>query len=119
MALRTYSDLLEAFPKAHLVVATVGQEMDRLKPAAELLARLVSALKPKGDYALGELQDGQGFAVHCVFERAEDAGKLGEAVQAKIVGRYPGHASQRAFALNEDAQEAIEAALDDLDSGGV
>jgi len=57
------------------------------------------------------MQDGRGFAIHCVFARPEDAQKLAAAVQAKGIGRYPGFASQREFGLEAAMRKNIAAAL--------
>jgi hypothetical protein len=53
--------------------------------------------------------------VHCVFEREDDAVKLGMAVWATRVDRPAGFASQRAFVLNQEAQENIKIVLAELD----
>jgi hypothetical protein len=114
MPLRAYQDLLDEFPNAHLVVAMVRARA-ALQPGKQLLARLLEALKPKGHYALGVQPDGQHFAVHCVFQREDDAVKLGMAVWATRVDRYAGFASQRAFLLNQEGQETIKTVLAELD----
>ena len=49
--------------------------------------------------------------VHCVFENASDANRVSEALQAGVVGRYPGWASQREFTLDGMAIRTIERAL--------
>jgi hypothetical protein len=46
--------------------------------------------------------------IHCVFEREADAGKLCKALQASIMGRYPGWQSQYEFGLGAADIEAIE-----------
>jgi len=114
MPLRLYQDLLDEFPNAHLVVATIRARA-ALQPGKQLLTRLLEALKPKGDYGIGVLPDGDHFAVHCVFEREDDAVKLGMAVWATRMDHPAGFASRRAFVLNQEAQETIKIVLAELD----
>lgn len=109
--LRNYQDLIDEVPNPHLVVATVRTKA-ALEAAKQLLARLLlKVLKPQGLYALTTLEDGQDFAVYCVFELENDAVKLGMATWAARVSRYAGFSSQRAFVLDQEAQEAIKASL--------
>jgi hypothetical protein len=114
MPLRTYQDLVDELSNAHLVVAKVRARA-ALQPGKQLLTRLLEALKPTGHYALGLLPDGQHFAVHCVFEREDDAVKLGMAVWATRVGGYAGFASQRVFSLDQETRETIKTVLAELD----
>lgn len=114
MPLQLYQELVDKFPNPHLVVATV-RARSALQPGKQLLTRLLEALKPKGDYALGVVPDGDHFAVHCVFEREDDAVKLAMAVWATRVDRDAGFATRRAFLLNQEAHETIKIVLAELD----
>jgi hypothetical protein len=117
MPLRSYNDLVDEIPNAHLVVGTVGRigrpaaDTKELAAAAVLIKRLLAALDPRGDYAVGEMADGDDFAVHAVFALKADADRLADAVQARTVGRYAGWSSQRAFRLDPAARKVIAAAL--------
>ena len=114
MPLRTYSGSVDEFPDAHLVVTTVRSKA-ALQHGKQLLARLLKALKPKGHYALGELQDGNHFAVHCLFEREEDGIIFGRAGRATLAGRCAGFGTQRAFLLDHGAYKSIKTVLAELE----
>jgi hypothetical protein len=115
MPLRSYADFAGAFPHAHLVVARVGRRSAKLKPAKELLTKLLEVLELGGDYALGETEDEHDFAVRCLFARKDDADRVSEALYARPASGYPGHASQRAFRLDKEAQEIIKIIVMDPD----
>jgi len=110
MARRSFEALLDDFPRAHLVVGHV-ETLKATATAEKAIGRLIESLGPRADWATGQMQDGRGFAVHCVFARPEDAQKLAAAVQAKGIGRYPGFASQREFGLDAAMRKNIAAAL--------
>ena len=101
---------MDDFPRAHLVVGHV-ESLKATVAAEKSVSRLIESLGPRADWATGQMQDGKGFAVHCVFARPEDAQKLAAAVQAKGIGRYPGFASQREFGLEAAMRKNIAAAL--------
>ena len=87
MPRRSFDDLLDEFPRAHLIVGHV-ESLRATATAEKSVNRLIESLRPRADWATGQMQDGRGFAVHCVFARPEDAHKLAAAVQAKGIGRY-------------------------------
>jgi hypothetical protein len=110
MPRRSFEDLLDDFPRAHLVVGHV-ESLKATATGEKAVSRLIDSLGPRADWATGQMQNGRGFAVHCVFARPEDAQKLAAAVQAKGIGRYPGFASQREFTLDTGMRKNISAAL--------
>jgi hypothetical protein len=110
---RACKGLIDESLNAHLVVATVRSKT-ALQAGKQLLARLLEALKPEGHYALGELQDGNHFAVRCLFEREEDAVKLGMAARATQGSRYSGFATQRAFLLDHRTYKGIQTVTAEL-----
>jgi len=61
------------------------------------------------------MQDGNHFAVRCVFEREEDAATFGMAGRATLGGRYAGFATQRAFLLDHGAYKSIKTVLAELE----
>src|SRR4051812_3857775 len=112
MPQQTYSELVEAFPRPHLVVGSVRQQT-RLAGAEVAIANLITALLPVGEWAVCQMRDGPGYAVHCVFARKDDADRLAAAVLAISIGRYAGFTSQRGFRL-EAARPAITRVLQEL-----
>jgi hypothetical protein len=112
MPQQTYTELVDAFPRAHLVVGSVRQA-SRLEGAEVTIANLITALVPAGEWAVCQMRNGPGYAVHCVFARKDDADRLAAAVLAVSIGRYAGFASQRRFRL-EEARPAITRVLQEL-----
>jgi len=110
MPRRSFEDLLDEFPRAHLIVGHV-ESLRATAPADRVIGRLIESLRPRADWATGQMQDGRGFSVHCVFARKEDAQQLATAVQATGIGRYPGFAIQREFRLDAEMRKNISAAL--------
>jgi hypothetical protein len=110
MPRRSFEDLLNDFPRAHLLVGHV-ESLKATATAEKAISRLIESLGPRADWATGQMQDGRGFAVHCVFARTEDAQRLAAAVRAMGIGRYPGFASQREFTLDAGMRKGISAAL--------
>lgn len=93
---RSYDDLVSEFPKPHLLVGIVGPlgPTFRVDPKpGELLGRLLTEQQPKGAWAIGKMQDGTRFALHCVFERKAHADRLASALHATTMGRYAGFAA--------------------------
>lgn len=113
MPRRTYHDLVGKFSEPHGVVGRI-EDLHRIELADDMIINLIAALAPKGDWATGQLQDGSGHAVHCVFELKEDADRVAHAVQAEHIGRYPGFASTREFRLDGEARRAITQVLREL-----
>lgn len=110
MPKRSFEDLLDEFPRAHLIVGHV-ESLKATATAEKVIGGLIESLGLRADWATGQIQDGRGFAVHCVFARPEDAQRLAAAVQAKGIGRYPGFASQREFTLDATMRKNIATAL--------
>jgi len=115
-----YGDFLEAFPQPYLVVGIVGPLTPKVATdhgPSTLLAELIRAQRPKGQWAIGEMADGQRFNLHCVFQLKADADKLASAVQAGGIGRYPGFLAQREFAFGREMQKAVRTVLRTVSGG--
>jgi hypothetical protein len=102
-------------PQAHLVAASIeAAELvgsPDLKTAKTILERLVKTLGPTGDYATSIVRETGQPEVHLAFENEFDARKLADSVQADMTSRYHGWASQRAFALDAAAVDALASGL--------
>jgi hypothetical protein len=109
-------------PRAHLVAASIeAAELvgsPDLKTAKAILERLVKTLAPAGDYATSIVRETGLPEVHLAFANELDARKLAESVQAAMTGRYHGWASQRAFALDAAAVDAMASGLPPLRKRG-
>jgi hypothetical protein len=118
MGKRTFDELLDEFPQPYLVVAMVGRLGPRLSDIdhgpTRLLERLIEGQRPKGAWAVGEMQDGSQFALHCVFQHKIDADRLAAAVMASGIGRYAGFLSQREFRFDRQLQAAVRKILKEL-----
>jgi hypothetical protein len=78
----------------------------------ELMGRLVSALKPKGRWALTSVGDGEGSEVRVAFDKRGDAERVAVVIDAKSTGRYEeGWASQRRFLFDEAAEQKVAGIL--------
>ena len=102
-------------PRAHLVAASIeAAELvgsPDLKTAKTILERLVKTLGPTGDYATAIVRETGQPEVHLAFENEPDARKLAASVQAGMTERCHGWASQRAFALDAAAVDALASGL--------
>jgi hypothetical protein len=109
-------------PRAHLVAALIeAAELvgsPDLKTAKTVLERLVKTLAPGGDYATSIVRETGQPEVHLAFENELDARKLADSVQAAVTNRYHGWASQRAFALDAAAVDALATGLPPLRKRG-
>lgn len=111
--------MMRAHPAAHLIVGRLptrgarGRAADRhAAHREELLGRLGEALGLAGDWSVTSIKEEDGLAhSHLAFEAKKDADQFAGAVQAKVIGRYPGWATQREFLLNPAAEQAIAAAM--------
>jgi hypothetical protein len=110
MIQRTYHELLDEIPSLHLVIARVRTK-DRLRAAEDNLVTLVIALEPKAQWSVGHIRGVDGYKIHCVFERQEDADRLADAVGATAVHPDIGFQSRRSFALDAAARKAITSTL--------
>lgn len=110
MPQKTYGDLTKQLPGGDLVVGKV-EHASRLQVSDESVINLIATFGCKGDWATGQILDGNGRAVHCVFVRKDDADRLAAAVEATDIDRYPGFSSQREFRLDTKGRRSITRAL--------
>lgn len=78
---------------------------------ARTLYDLIVARRPRGFFSVRIVEDECGPAVHCMFERKEDADRLASTVRAIEVVRYDGYASQRIFRFGDEAANSVYWAL--------
>jgi hypothetical protein len=109
VAVLTWNDMIDLFPAGHLVTGVhPPDKLNRVK----LLIRLVDAMEPYGEWAIRTSIDPHGEnIVQLLFERNEDAERLGDAVRAKRVDVHPGWASQRVFGFDKPVARKIAAVL--------
>jgi len=100
--------LMRWHPGCHLV--TGEHEPDRIE-RPKLLARLVVALRMKGDWAIRVGRDRGRLLVQAAFEEENDALRLTEVLGAKPVRRYVGWASQQEFEFSPAVAERVRKAL--------
>jgi hypothetical protein len=79
--------------------------------ALVVLRRLARKQRPAGDYAGTVVRDAGWPEVYFAFTDDADAKKFAEAVQAELIGTYPGWASQRAFEIDAAKLKELEASL--------
>ena len=105
----TWNDMIDLFPAGHLVTGIhPPDKLNRVK----LLIRLVDAMGPDGEWAIRTSVDSHGEnIVQVLFERKEDADRLGDAVKARRTGTYPSCASQRVFGFDKPVARKIAAVL--------
>jgi hypothetical protein len=110
-----WSDFSQAHPRAHLVVASIPSAVavgaPDFRKARDALVRMISTLRPVGDYAAAIVRESGAAEIQLAFENETDARKLADAVGATPVGGRPGWASQRAFSLDAAGVAAIRAVL--------
>jgi hypothetical protein len=108
----TWSEAMVRFPVGHLVAGILDEDLSGTpRKAYDALAKLLRRLSSKGDYALTISRQRERVEIHCVFENENDARRVSEALQAGVMGRYPGWASQREFTLDGKTIHTIERAL--------
>ena len=100
--------LVRWYPSCHLV--TGEYEADRID-RPKLLARLIVALRAKGDWAIRVSRDRGRLLVQAAFEDENDALRLTEVVGAKPVRRYVGWATQQEVEFYPDVAERLRKAL--------
>lgn len=100
--------LMRWHPGCHLV--TGEHEADRVE-RPKLLARLIVALRVKGDWAIRIGRDRGRLLVQAAFEDENDALRLTEVLGAKPVRRYVGWASQQEFEFSPQVAERVRKAL--------
>ena len=106
----------ERKPRSHLVVGAIFAAdglagLGDSTAALALLRRLARKQKPVGDYAAAVMRDAGWPEVYFAFNDETDAKKFAEAVQAELIGSYPGWASQRAFEIDGAKLKELEASL--------
>ena len=118
----SWASFTKRIAKGHLVAGTVplpGEEPDRApgtKVRLTILARVARSLRFPGLYALVDIRseylNGEGDRIDCVFERREDADKLGAVVGARaIVGDLQEWASERVFRFDAALAASLEQML--------
>jgi len=100
--------LLRWHPDRHLV--TGEHEADRTD-RARLLARLIVALRMKGDWAVRVGRDRGRLLVQAALEDENDALRLSEVLGARPVRRYVGWVTQQEFEFDADVAERLRKAL--------
>jgi len=76
-----------------------------------VLVGRIRQLAPSDVYAATIVRAGGRAEIHCAFANEADATVFAAAMKAKVVRRYPGHASQRLFRLDDAAALALRGAL--------
>lgn len=92
----------------HLV--TGEHAADRLS-RAKLLARLIVALRPKREWAIGLGCDRGRRLVQAAFEEEGDARRLARVLGGRPVRRYVGWATQREFEFTPGVADRLRKAL--------
>jgi len=100
--------LIRWHPTCHLV--TGEHEADRID-RPKLLARLIVALRMKGDWAIRVGRDRGRLLVQAALEEENDALRLSEVLGARPVRRYVGWATQQEFEFGPDVAERLRKAL--------
>lgn len=100
--------LMRWHPGCHLVTGEHGP--DRVE-RPKLLARLIVALRMKGDWAIRVGRDRGRLLVQAAFEEENDALRLTEVLGTKPVRRYVGWASQQEFEFSPEVAERVRKAL--------
>jgi len=73
--------------------------------------RKIGQLAPSGAYAITIVHGGGQAEIHCAFANEADGTAFATAMDAQVVGRYSGYASQRLFRFDHAAASALEGAL--------
>ena len=90
----------------HLVVARpAGAAGTRAR--LRLMVALIEALEPRGDYAVTV----EGGRLHCRFERAGDAARLADTVQAESLQPQGLQSQGRVFVFDDRLRRTIRRAL--------
>ena len=115
MRRRRWSEFVRSHPHAHLVAAFVPETEQIGTPDARrklnVLVSRIRQLAPSDVYAATIVRAGGRAEIHCAFANEADATVFAAAMKAKVVRRYPGHASQRLFRLDDAAALALRSAL--------
>ena len=111
MAAMTWNRFLDAYSRPHLVVAWLhgrhrtGEER-RLR--LDDLKRAVTALKPRGDWAITHANPTE---IYIAYDQLADATQFRRLVRAKSLSPSPQWHSQAAFRLEMQAQRSIRDVL--------
>ena len=99
----------------HLVAAVLPETEEigtpQVKASHNLLVHKVRQLAPSGPYAATIVRERDLPEIHCAFATEADARAFAKAMQAKVVGRYAGYASQHLFLFDDAAASALLEAL--------
>jgi len=94
----------------HLIVGALPPARVKTRDTyrEELIGRLVAALKPRGQWAMKAVGEGESIEaateVHLAFGQRSDAERVAVVTEARATGRYAGWASQRRFTLDRAAE---------------
>jgi hypothetical protein len=111
----SWSDFVRSHPRPHLVAAVLPQTEEigtpDVKASRNLLVRKIAQLAPSGTYAVTIVRGAGPPEIHCAFTNEADATAFATAMEAKVVGRYAGYASQRLFRFDDAAASALFSSL--------
>ena len=110
-----WSDFVRNHPCAHLVVAFLPETEEIGTPQArakrDILVSTIRRLIPSAIYATTVVRAGGQAEIHCAFANEADAIVFATTMDAKVVERDPGYASQRLFRFDDAAAWALRGAL--------
>lgn len=111
----SWSDFVRSHPRPHLVAAVLPQTEEigtpDVKASRNLLVRKIAHLAPAGAYAVTVVRGGGSPEIHSAFADEADAMAFAAAMEAKVVARYAGYASQRLFRFDDAAASALFSSL--------
>jgi len=105
----SWDRMMDRHPAGHLVTG-FHDGKDRVN-RERLLARLIEALKPTGQFAIRKHRDRDLYLMQAFFARKDDAERLGEALQARRGSGDPGWATQRTFSFDKTTCDKLDAVL--------
>jgi hypothetical protein len=110
-----WSDFVHRHPRPHLVAAILPRREEigtpEVKACRNLLVRKIAHLAPAGAYAVTVVRGGGSPEIHCAFADEADAMAFAVAMEAKVVARYAGYASQHLFRFDDAASATLHGAL--------
>src|SRR5947209_1925100 len=106
MARQPWSDFVRNHPRAHLVVAFLDSDdigTPRMRAMRDVLVSTIRRLAPSAIYGVAIVRDKGAPEIHLAFADSFDAILVSTALEAKVMDQYPGYASQRGFAFDDEA----------------
>ncbi|WP_421998880.1 hypothetical protein [Reyranella sp.] len=99
----------DAHPGGHLVAGLLPDEVSgaELSALRRHIRRLIESLNVRGTYATGLVRTAETTEIHCLFEKAEDAGQLAAWVNAQPARDGAG---ERRFVIDEAMRDALREA---------